>query len=50
MLRDFPACTELCQNLNNDFCFGDENKFRGGEGTGNEAMHYYFPRSYNGEK
>ena len=48
MLRDFSACAGLCHNSNIDFCFVDENEneFGGGEGTGNEAMHYYFSRSY----
>ena len=42
MLRDFPACAGLSQNLNIDFHFVDENEkdFWGGEGTGNETMHY----------
>ena len=46
MLRDTPACAGFCDN--SDFCFVDENEneFGVGEGTGNEAMHYYFSRSY----
>ena len=52
MLREFAACVGLCQKSKTDFCFVDENKneFEGGEGTGNETMHYHFSRSYNGKK
>ena len=51
MLRDFPVCAGLCQNSNINFCFVDKNKneFSGGEETGNETMHYYISRSYNGK-
>ena len=44
MLRDFPACAGLCQDLNIGFCFTDENENKfvgGGDRQRNNALLFF---------